>query len=73
MIVRYTAIAYTMPELAAITGVSEDTLYRNFAGAIKRGRALRNASLRRKQFEVADSGNPTMLIWLGKQYLGQKD
>jgi hypothetical protein len=26
-----------------------------------------------KQFEVAMSGNVTMLLWLGKQYLGQKD
>ena len=30
-------------------------------------------SLRRKQLETALSGNPTMLIWLGKQYLNQKD
>ena len=30
-------------------------------------------SLRRKQYETAMSGNPTMLIWLGKQYLGQVD
>jgi hypothetical protein len=30
-------------------------------------------SLRRKQFETAMSGNPTMLIWLGKQYLAQSD
>jgi hypothetical protein len=26
-----------------------------------------------KQFEVAMTGNVTMLVWLGKQYLGQKD
>ena len=31
-------------------------------------------SLRRKQWSVAiDEGNVTMLIWLGKQYLGQTD
>lgn len=30
-------------------------------------------ALRRKQFEVALEGNPTMLIWLGKQMLGQAD
>jgi len=30
-------------------------------------------SLRRKQYETAMAGNPTMLIWLGKQYLGQTD
>ena len=35
----------------------------------KRGRI----SLRRKQYEVALSGNPSMLIWLGKNYLSQTD
>lgn len=29
--------------------------------------------LRRKQFEMAMDGDVRMLIWLGKQYLGQKD
>lgn len=32
------------------------------------------ASLRRSQFLKATKGdNPTMMIWLGKQYLGQSD
>jgi hypothetical protein len=30
-------------------------------------------SLRRKQYETAMAGNVSMLIWLGKQYLGQVD
>tara|TARA_R110000868_G_scaffold87034_4_gene243653 strand:+ start:3647 stop:4006 length:360 start_codon:yes stop_codon:yes gene_type:complete len=30
-------------------------------------------AVRRKQMQVAESGNPTMLIWLGKQYLGQAE
>lgn len=32
-----------------------------------------NISLRRKQWQIALGGNVTMLIWLGKQYLDQKD
>ena len=39
--------------------------------AQKRGKG--KISLRRKQFQVALSGNVTMLIWLGKQLLGQRD
>jgi hypothetical protein len=30
-------------------------------------------SLKRKQFDMAMKGNVTMLIWLGKQTLGQRD
>lgn len=30
-------------------------------------------SLRRKQYETAMKGDKVLLIWLGKQYLGQKD
>jgi hypothetical protein len=72
-LLKHAANGYTMKELEAISGVSEDTLNRRFAGAIKKGRSLRNASLRRKQYELAMRGNATMLIWLGKQYLDQSD
>lgn len=30
-------------------------------------------AIRRKQFQVAESGNVSMLIWLGKNWLGQSD
>ena len=30
-------------------------------------------SVRRMQYRSAEEGNATMLIWLGKQYLDQKD
>lgn len=36
-----------------------------------RGKGL--ASLRRRQMDKALEGNPTMLIWLGKQLLSQRD
>jgi hypothetical protein len=37
------------------------------------GRAKGSISLRRKQKQRADAGDRTMLIWLGKQWLGQAD
>lgn len=38
--------------------------------AVKRGTG--KVSLRRNQWKMAET-NPTMAIWLGKQYLGQRD
>lgn len=44
-----------------------------FFEAKEAGQLSGKASLRRMQFKTAESGNATMQIWLGKQYLGQKD
>lgn len=63
----------TMNEIAAYCNVSVATLERRFAETIKRGRSLMRGSLRSRQYEVAMSGNPTMLVWLGKQELEQTD
>ena len=63
----------TLTEIAAYCGVSDDTISRRFAEAVKRGKSLMRGSLRAKQFELAMRGNPTMLAWLGKQELGQTD
>ena len=38
-----------------------------------KGIAERNMRLRKAQIELALGGNCSMLIWLGKQYLGQKE
>ena len=61
-------------------GCSEDTVERwckrtygkNFADVAAEKRAIGRISLRRTQFELAKK-NATLSIWLGKQYLGQRD
>ena len=69
----------TNAEIAVFLGVTERTVERRiaksaaFRDAVQRGRNYGKLSLRRKQIEVASAGNATMLIWLGKQYLGQAD
>ena len=69
----------TKQEVAAFFGVSESTVDHRFVeeadlkAAWEKGRASGKLSLRRKQTELANAGNVTMLIWLGKQLLGQKD
>jgi hypothetical protein len=68
-------IQCTYSEIAATLGISVDTLERNkdFAVTYKKGAEGGRKSLRRMQFESAHKGNVTMMIWLGKQYLGQSD
>ena len=71
----------TLEEIACWFDCSVDTIERaverekgmNFAEyfAIKREKG--KVSLRRRQHQVALKGNATMLIWLGKQHLGQSD
>ena len=67
------SLGLTTPEIAAVLECSPDTLERNYADQMAQGKEKCKASLRRKQFELAMAGNATMLIWLGKQMLGQKD
>ncbi len=63
----------TLREIAALENVSEDTIYRHCADAYHKGVELRNGRLRSKQFSRAMAGSDKMLIWLGKQLLGQTE
>jgi predicted metal-dependent hydrolase len=63
----------TVEEIADFLGVNKKTLERRFLPIMEKGRNTRNVSLRRKQVELAMRGDKTMLIWLGKQFLGQSD
>lgn len=70
---KLASIMCTMKEMAAFFGCSVDTLENRFSDVIKTGREKGTASLRRMQYAAAEKGNTAMLIWLGKQYLGQSD
>jgi hypothetical protein len=62
----------TMQEMADFFGCHRETLRDNFSSEIAKGRSEGNISLRRKQWQIAvEKGNTVMLIWLGKQMLGQ--
>jgi len=46
----------------------------SFVQYYKKNRTAGTLSLRRAQFKTAtETNNPTMLVWLGKQNLGQRD
>lgn len=66
-------IGCTEEEIAKVKGISVDTLHRNYAEAYEKGFANLKQSLRRKQVQLARAGDRTMLVWLGKAYLGQRD
>ncbi len=75
------AIQCTREEICAVLDVSEKTLNewcketyegRTFSLVFDEKREMGKASLRRNQWNLAKT-NPTMGIWLGKQYLGQRD
>ena len=70
---RLAGIGCTQEEIGVVLGVSVDTLARNYAEPLKRGSATLNVSLRRLQLNKAKRGNIVMMIWLGKQLLGQSD
>lgn len=71
----------TVPDAAEILGVSEDTIERS----IKKNHGLTFAEYRnkkmgrvrikllQKQIAMALNGSVPLLIWLGKQYLGQSE
>ncbi|MEL7610846.1 MAG: hypothetical protein AAGU74_15240 [Bacillota bacterium] len=73
-------IQCTMQEICRVLGVTDKTLTRlvkekygtSFSAAYRKFAEGGKASLRRYQFNLAQK-NATMAIWLGKQYLGQRD
>jgi hypothetical protein len=72
------ALQCTNPEIAAWFGCTERTIEKRskelaFQEAMSRGRAKGRISIRRNQFRLLEAGNATIGIWLGKQYLGQRD
>ena len=73
------AIQCTDGEIAAVLGCSRQTILNrkdedsDFLAAIEKGRESGKASIRRMQWKAASAGNTGMLVWLGKQYLGQTD
>jgi hypothetical protein len=76
---RAAGLGCTTSEIATLVGVGRATFFdhlkvdEDLKNAIDEGRARGCITLRRMQWQQAELGNPTMLIWLGKQLLGQRD
>jgi len=60
-------------EIAAFVGCDRKTLYNRFSPEIDKGHQSGKERLRTLQWKSAENGNVAMLIFLGKNLLGQSD
>jgi len=63
----------TNKEMADFFDVPLQTFMDNFRDIITKHRLITKQRLRKKQIEVAMNGDKTMLIWLGRNMLGQTE
>jgi hypothetical protein len=70
---KLAAIGCTDREIAAFFSIKEDTLRRNFAVNLTKGREYVKTRLRMNMFKAADNLNPAILIFLAKNILGMSD
>lgn len=78
---RYLEAGCTGTEIASIVGMHHDTFYDrvvlekgvSFTAYQLEKRSKGDALIRSKQFSEAMKGDRSMLIWLGKNRLGQRD
>ena len=74
MVEKLANIQCTQEEIASFLEISVRTLQRDeeFCRIYKKGQENGKMSLRRMQYKLAEK-NTAMAIFLGKQYLGQRD
>ena len=63
----------TNTEVASFFGCDESLIRKSYSEFLTKGREKGKIRLRQMQWRAADNGNVSMLIWLGKQLLNQKD
>ena len=73
-VARLASVQYTQQKIAEYLNISVGTLQRDkeFCHIYKQKKEDKKITLLENQFKLAET-NATMGIWLGKQYLGQKD
>jgi len=59
--------------MADFFGCSADLLEKSYSEYLTKGRAEQKMRLRQLQWKSAEKGNVSMLIFLGKNILGQQD
>lgn len=71
---RLAALGTPLIEIAKFFNCDHKTIDKNYREAFVKGRSQLNERLRQAQlWKAIEEHNPALLIWLGKQYLGQRD
>jgi alkylhydroperoxidase/carboxymuconolactone decarboxylase family protein YurZ len=73
VIANLSQIGCTQEEIGSVVGISARTLQRRYADLIEDNKNKGKASLRKRMWQSALKGNPNMMVWLSKNYLGMKD
>jgi hypothetical protein len=60
-------------EIAAVMNTTIKVIRKQFKKVIDEGRLQGQAHIKKLQMEKAEKGDPKMLQFMGKNYLGQKD
>ena len=70
---KLASLGCTNKEISEFFGCSADLLEKSYSEYITKGRAEQKMRLRQLQWKSAEKGNVSMLIFLGKNILGQQD
>ena len=70
---KLAAYGCTNTEIASFFGCSKDLISKSYSTNVEKGKDSGRIRLRQLQWKQAEKGNVSMLIWLGKQVLGQTD
>jgi len=70
---RLSEIHCSLAEISAVTGIGKATLEKKYSKEIEEGKANGKLGLRRTQMTKAMDGDPRMLMFLGKNLLGQSE
>ena len=77
-IIELASKGHTVKGIAALSGISSQTVYRRYGDAYEKGRALLGDAIRVKQVEAALNqngmkGTSVDRIWAGKQFADQTE
>ena len=70
---KLATLGCTNKEMADFFGCSADLLEKSYSEFLIKGRAEQKMRLRQLQWKACENGNVSMLIFLGKNMLGQRD